>query len=699
MAGRFPASVCAAAAMAVWCASASSGLDLARQALRDGLWETARSQALALDDDEARLLVLESFAREGAWTRLLGQLDAWPEARGDGYVYYRALALAETGARDDAARALASLSGPSPYASAAAALAVRLALDAGDVGAALAEAGRHDLPAADACLNMAAAAAFAASGRPAEAEGLWRVVAADTNADERVRVAAAVNANDRDRLRALADEARLAAVRRAAGLRLGRLELDSGETFENGARRIRLLAKDAPDTPGADEAFFALADAYLARTNAAAAVEAYRTAFETWPAAAKEFRLQEGRAWALRQLGRHDEAFKAFVRAEEVATNDVDRAKAVLEQGDVLAEAGRGSEAMAHYRRVLDGYPQTPAAEKLKVVVALREMESRGRELFHAYRFDEAREAFARLAEADPARRPRMDYFAMQCLYGLGRDDDARAEARRLADSCPSAAVRAAATLWLAKFEYNRRNWSESRRLFLAYADGAPETADAPAALTWAARAAYADNDFRGAIQIASRLSERYPDSPERTRAAIIQSESLVELARFDEAVLVLDQALLAEDAPAEERLRAHVLKADALFALGADNPTRYEEALAAYRAVRLGESLSPSMKIVVAAKLARTLEKLRRMDEAIDRFYLEVVLAYRDGRKAGVRYDDAAKAAFARAAFRLADEFVSRGLEVQALNVLRLVATSDVPAAAEAERRIEHMKAKGKFL
>jgi tetratricopeptide (TPR) repeat protein len=259
--------------------------------------------------------------------------------------------------------------------------------------------------------------------------------------------------------------------------------------------------------------------------------------------------------------------------------------------------------------------------------------------------------------------------------------------------------VRAAATLWLAKFEYNRRNWSESRRLFLAYADGAPETADAPAALTWAARAAYADNDFRGAIQIASRLSERYPDSPERTRAAIIQSESLVELARFDEAVLVLDQALLAEDAPAEERLRAHVLKADALFALGADNPTRYEEALAAYRAVRLGESLSPSMKIVVAAKLARTLEKLRRIDEAIDRFYLEVVLAYRDGRKAGVRYDDAAKAAFARAAFRLADEFVSRGLEVQALNVLRLVATSDVPAAAEAERRIEHMKAKGKFL
>jgi len=74
-------------------------------------------------------------------------------------------------------------------------------------------------------------------------------------------------------------------------------------------------------------------------------------------------------------------------------------------------------------------------------------------------------------------------------------------------------------------------------------------------------------------------------------------------------------------------------------------------------------------------------------------------VLNYRQLRGQGVRMDDAAKAAFSRAAFRLADEYESRGLEKQCRQILMLVATSDVPAAAEAEKRIERNKRKGKFL
>ena len=82
-----------------------------------------------------------------------------------------------------------------------------------------------------------------------------------------------------------------------------------------------------------------------------------------------------------------------------------------------------------------------------------------------------------------------------------------------------------------------------------------------------------------------------------------------------------------------------------------------------------------------------------------MDQYYTQVVLAYREGRLSGERFADADRAAFSRSAFRLADEYESRGQDRQALDVLQLVAESDVPAAAEAVRRIDKMRGKGRFL
>ena len=86
-------------------------------------------------------------------------------------------------------------------------------------------------------------------------------------------------------------------------------------------------------------------------------------------------------------------------------------------------------------------------------------------------------------------------------------------------------------------------------------------------------------------------------------------------------------------------------------------------------------------------------------MDEAIDEYYSRVVLAFRDGRADGIRYDDDAVASFSRAAFRLAEEYESRGSDVQAVNILRLVVTAAVPASGEAEKRIERIHRKGQLL
>ena len=63
------------------------------------------------------------------------------------------------------------------------------------------------------------------------------------------------------------------------------------------------------------------------------------------------------------------------------------------------------------------------------------------------------------------------------------------------------------------------------------------------------------------------------------------------------------------------------------------------------------------------------------------------------------MHFTDEARAAFSRASFWLADEHENRGRDRQAVNILRLVAESDVPAAVEAAKRIGRIENKGRVL
>ena len=644
-------------------ATAADELSIAKEALRDGLWDVARAHATnAVDTAEARLVVLESLAREGKWQAIGERLDKWREAKGDGFDYYRAVV------RGDHAAAMAILK--------------RGGSQAGCVEARLYEAERLER-----------------GGDGVRAAEIWRAVVAVTNVGERAFALASMGLMDPVLLRKAYANTRSVSLRRRVGLRLGVVMLRDGKTAAEGERLVRALVKDSPDADGAKEAFLALAEAKLDAGLWKESFEAYREAVEIWPDAVRIASVQEGRGWALQHLGRREEALEAFHSAGELATDEVAKATAILKEGDLLSEMGRGKESMAKYREVMERFPRTTVAAKLKAVIRLREMEDRGRKLFKEFRFGDAKQAFEKVAEEDSARRQRMNFFVVQCLYGLGLDDEAVAKARELVAACPDPLVRSDAHMWLAKFLYNRREWKESGRLFAAYAESAEDPVRAAEALLWASRAALAENDFNLAIQLSTRLSDRYPDSPRRASALLVQGEALVELARFDEAVLVFDRVSLSEGMDPDDRLRAQVLKADALYAMGADNSVRYTEALEAYRAASFGGSLSGGGQIVVAFKIARTLEKLKRMEEAIDQYYAHVVLAYRTGRLRGERFDDEARAAFSRAALRLADEYEGRGRDRQALSVLELLAESDVPAAEEAKKRKAAISNKGRFL
>ena len=688
----------AVAAVQALAAGEAGEMAVARQALRDGLWEVARTHALAAGGEEGRLAVLESYARENRWKDVLGALEGFGNPAGEGFRCYRASALLKTGNRAAARKCIeeAPFTDPS-YAAAAGVVSAEIALADGRVQDAAMAIEKTGAKGPDA--SMLLAEALKQSGDGKAAGRIWREIAVSTNVPERVRVDAASRLGDADVLRGVYGSVGNAGLKRIAGLNLGVALLSAKGGFEEGSRTIRALVREAPDTEGAKDAFLALAAACGAGGDWSAATEIYGIAAETWPDVEGSPDFHEGGGVALLETGKADEALVSLERAATLFVDSEARARSLVRSGDALARLGRPDEATARYREVLSKFPGTQAAKWAADVVRVRDLEEKGRSLYAEYRFAEAQSAFAEVAAADPSRAADMSYFRVLCLYGQGRDEEAAAAARAIADGDGPGAVRASARLWLAKLAYNSAKWKEAVALFSSYADAAPPPPSAPAALVWAARAAFADGDYPLAVSTVARHSEKFPSSPEKAAGMLVQGEALIEQARFEEAALVLERAALLSGPQSAERFRAQLLKADALFAMGADNPARYAAALETYRALLLGEALTPSERISLSYKIGKVLEKTGRMDEAADQYYTQVVLAYRDGREKGFKYDEGARADFSRAAFALSEDFESRGRDDQAEKILSLVVASGVPAAAEAGRRIERIRRKGKFL
>ena len=697
----------AARAISVFAAIAFAALlspadefDTARSALRDGLWETARVHAARSESEDAKTLILESYAREGRWEDLLKELEAIGDIHGEEAICFKALALFKNG---DSPAAAALIDGTvftnASCVAAAAVVRAEIDLASGDAKGAAKRISGEAMAGAGPDVKAAAAELLAMAGEKKRAQALWRDVLAAKDPGECAVASAALGLGDRESLEKAYAAVESAKLHRQIGLRLGLLFLGAKDTFGEGERLVREISKDAPDTRGAKESAAVLADALLEKGRDADAAELYAWILSTWPDAASVSGIHEGQGWALRKLGRFKDAVDAFARAEETATNDEARASAILAQGDSLSEAGLGEESMAKYRVLLEKFPESDAGRRLKKIVELRELEAKGRELYAQFDFAGAVKLFKELAAKSPSAKPRADYYEVLCLYGLRQDSEAQKKALEISSSGADPAIRAEATLWLAKFSYNARKWKEAASLFSSFADMAPKSPKAPTALLWAARAEFAAGDGEAAVKTGASLVERYPESRERAEVQLVQGEALIYLARFADAVLVLERAAASEGIAPEDRVRAHMLKADAFFAMGADNPTRYRDALDIYSAEALGSADAPGTRLVASFMAARTLEKLNRCDEALDKLYSDVVVAYRENRANGVVYGDEACAAFVRAAFILADEHESRGEDAQAVKILSLVSTSDVPAAVEAENKIKRIHTKGRFL
>ena len=729
--------VCACSLFAL----AAGDLDVARQALSDGVWETALSSAdyaatNAADRTSARLVALEALARLGRDDEIDRRLFAWSDETDEHFRFWRARARVRAGEYAAAVDMLEE-----PFSDGSLSLPVKVLK-----GCALA------------AMNRNADALGVVSGE--NLEGLSGIVAEDAMLLKGELLSeAGKDADVIQLMRPLADGAERREVRLRAGYMLGFAEMADAATRTAGVERVRGLLRSAPGEKVSIQAARVFADRLLSLGDAAGADDEYRRYLEIDPVAATDPDILSRRGRALFLLGRHSEAVGFFARVEQFSTNLSMKASASFHQAEALladrhypeaaetfarsakyggdgAERARFAEADALERSgalesaeslygeiehnggkwgaraslrlaaidvrkgqigvAVERYDRLVASNGLSEADLTEAYLGRGRACYKGYRFTEAAEDFKMVAKRAPQMSDEMRFLEALCLYGAGMDVDAKAVATSLMATTKDKDFRADLMLWCAKYEYNHGQYGEARTHFETYAALRPDSSSAASALLWAARSSSAMMEYTRAIDLATKAA----NSPSTTPAVfaeilLVQGEALMELGRYAEAAQLFGRAA-TQKADGSYATRAAILKADALYAMGAGNANCYEEAIAAYRSIPDGSKLAPDRKMEIAFKIGRAMEKLRNTKMAMDQYYRNVVLAYSEGTSKGILFGEAARTFFVRAAFLLADYSDSAGNYKAAISVLERVVAADVPASREARRRIAAIKKKG---
>jgi tetratricopeptide (TPR) repeat protein len=671
-------------------------IEIAKAALRDGLWDLARSYAFKSDDESSKKIIVESFARQQDWENVLVHLP--PRGTNDWVRYYRAMSLHNRGESTSAYQILKEIPFTDEYYKYLAAL-----LEAkiyfnnkefSNAGKILANIQPKDDEA-----RLFFGEIYEACGETNISEKCWKEIIASTSATERVKSVAAVKLKDISILEKQLSNVVSVPVKHQLSLSLAvaylnRLQKDD---FETARKLVIEVSTQSPDTPGAKEAFVRLSQVSLRLGRIAESIHLLEQAMNIWPQLLRDYDVRHSRGIALMKMNKVQQAFNDFDFATTVAYNDVAKAESLYNKANAMIHLGEKKEAMKIFQEVVDKYPSTQTAKVLEQVLKVQKLEQKGDSLYKDFRFDESFNIYSEVMTLDGNRTSAMQYKQALCLYSKGSDLEAEKLMRSAAEGGYSDKVSPMlANLWLAKYFYNVENYLESQKFFLKYAETAMPDDSRSFAYLWAAKAAFAARDYLSAVKTVTLLVNNFESSSHRSEAFIVQGESLMELARYDEAILVFERLILFEKNTPPLKLHAQLRKADALFAMGADNPERYKQAFEAYKVVRNGEALTPSAKISISYKMARTLDKLALSNQAFDMYYTDVILAYRKYREASLSLDDEAKASFSKAAFILADEYENRGKNFQALHILEILSASDVPAAKEARRRIRLIKAKG---
>ncbi len=446
--------------------------------------------------------------------------------------------------------------------------------------------------------------------------------------------------------------------------------LRAGELRTNSAARARC--------------FFQGGDAYLANAQYASARDAYARAVAEADGSELQWRARFQMAQAMAADGDLDGAEIELRRIAADPGAREGRREAWLQVAALRERREDWNGAVQAYDDMLQSVGGGPGLAPA--------LYGRGTAEFRLFRFGRALEAFDRiLAEAPEAAEAEGAAFRRAlCLFWMGRDDEALQACRDFLAARPQSKLAPEARYWMARQYYNGGDFAEAQRAFATYARDYPADERADDALLWAGRAAARRREYVQAVDILAQLVKRYPESARLPNAR--QADALTELANYAAAILIFDE-IINKYGGSELVPLAWGRKGDCQFMLGGEDPRRYEESMASYRVVANDASAAEDLVLQAEYKIGRCLEKMGRADEALDQYYARVMTRFLRDQEKGRWHNENAKLWFARAAFNAADLMEAREDWRGAGRILARVVQAGVPAAKEAEERLERLR------
>jgi tetratricopeptide (TPR) repeat protein len=238
---------------------------------------------------------------------------------------------------------------------------------------------------------------------------------------------------------------------------------------------------------------------------------------------------------------------------------------------------------------------------------------------------------------------------------------------------------------WLAEQAFNSGDFAEAERQFLRIYMDYQSHALSEKALYQAGRAAMRTRMFTVAIERFSELVRVYPKSSLLPQARFSQGDALTELGEHARAILAFEEVL--------KNFPQHALSfaaqgrvADCQFALGADQPERYQVAFEGYRALLERVNLDRELKLQSLYKMGRCAQKMDRPDEAFEA-YMQVVYSFLSE---GLARSSKNLVWFTRAGFAAAALQADLENPSGAIAVYDRMVEAAVPASKEAHKRAD---------
>ncbi|HMP72315.1 MAG TPA: tetratricopeptide repeat protein [Kiritimatiellia bacterium] len=327
--------------------------------------------------------------------------------------------------------------------------------------------------------------------------------------------------------------------------------------------------------------------------------------------------------------------------------------------------------------------------------IAANAVMGRGVLYYRLGRFDEALVDFDRLmeAQAGTAWAEQALFMRAWTLYRQGDARGAVALAEAFLEQHPESVWRGDVEFWLAQHLFNTGDHAGAEAAMADLATRFAGTARAAEAWFWAGQAAALQRRHDAAMAHFNQIVRLHPDSPRVPEARFAQGEVLTDLAEFAGAILAFEDVVLRQPGSLLAA-RALVRKGDCQFALGADRPERFHEAISTYRLVADDPAVPAGLRFQARVKLGRALEKIGREADAFSA-YTEVVYQWLAAREKGEGIPETwfVRAAFHAAALKEAGARTSADDFDAAVSLYERVIASGVPAAEDARLRIQRLR------